>query len=175
MQLPSLYRKTGKRPDNVTLQAIPNGPRGINMTLRAMSRFVKEAKRQYPIRELALSLVRDLPSKDWRGQIHALHQYVRDDIRYVRDIRGIETLATPKITLEIGQGDCDDKATLLAALLESIGHPTRFVALAFSPGKFAHVLVETKVGKIWVPLETTENVNVGWSPPGVINRMVVWN
>lgn len=164
-----------QRPNNVTLQGIPEGPRGVNMTLRAMSRYVKQAKRQYPIRELALSLVQRNGQKDWFGEIRDIHAFVRDNIRYVKDIRGIETLATPEMTLKIGQGDCDDKATLLAALLEAVGHPTRFVALAFSPDQFAHVLVETKLGKKWIPLETTEPVEPGWYPPRVVNRMVVWN
>jgi len=159
----------------VTLQAIPNGPQGVYQTLRNMRRFVVQAKRQYPIRELALSLVSDKHQKDFTGEIRALHKFVRDNIRYVRDIRGIETVSTPAMTLSIGQGDCDDKATLLAALLETIGHKTRFVAVGFQPGQYAHVLVETKIGKRWIPLETTEPVNVGWYPPNVASRMTIYN
>ncbi len=53
-----------------------------------------------------------------------LHRFVRDNIRYIKDIRDVETVAYPDITLQQGQGDCDDKSVLLASLLESIGHPT---------------------------------------------------
>jgi len=159
----------------VTLQKIPDGPKGINQTLRVMRQFTRQGKRHYPVRDLALSLVRDIDNKNWFGEVQKLHHYVRDKIRYVRDIRGVETLATPDTTLKIGQGDCDDKSVLLASMLESIGHPTRFVALSFTPGVYSHVLVETKIGNKWIALETTEPVETGWFPPGVINRMVVYN
>jgi transglutaminase-like putative cysteine protease len=157
----------------VTLQAIPDGPAGIRQTLNIMRQFVKAGKLNYRFRQLALSLVKRNGQKDWFGEIRDLQHFVRDNIRYIKDIRGVETVATPDITLDMGQGDCDDKSVLLATLLESIGHPTRFVAVSFRPGQFAHVFVETKVGQQWIPLETTEPVEPGWYPKGVINRMVV--
>ncbi len=102
------------------------------------------------------------------AEIERLWRFVRDQIRYVRDVHGVETVQTPERTLQIGQGDCDDKATLLAAMLESIGHPARYVALAFQPSNFSHVLVETKVGRgpraTWIAMETTELKPFGWYP-----------
>ena len=159
-------------PTTATLQAIPEGREGIRQTLAAMARFAREGKKSLRVRETALNLVGMLPQKDWVGQVKHLHEFVKNRIRYVRDIEGVETLHTPDKLLEVGQGDCDDKATLLAAMLKSIGHPARFVAVGFRPGKFVHVYVETKIGSEWVPLETTEPVPVGWSPPGVVSRMV---
>ncbi len=104
-----------------------------------------------------------------------LHRFVRDRIRYVRDVRGVETLHTPLALLQLGQGDCDDKATLLACLLESIGHKTRFAAVGFEPGRLSHVLTEARIGARWCPMETTEPVDMGWYPPGVKSRMVIHN
>jgi len=140
-----------------------------------MRDFVREGKRQYPIRELALSLVRNNAQKDFLAEIKDLHAYVRDNIRYVRDIRGIETVSAPLITLQVGQGDCDDKAVLLGALLESIGHKTRFMAVGFKPGDLSHVLIQTKIGKRWISLETTEPVPMGWHPPNVRAKMILYN
>lgn len=159
----------------VTLQGIPSGASGVNATLRVMRQFTRAGKKHYPIRELALSLVKGLPQKDWLNEVKRLHAYVRDRIRYVRDINGVETVAIPQVTIEIGQGDCDDKSVLLASLLESIGHPTRFVAVGFAPNSYNHVLVETKIGTKWIPVETTEPVSVGWYPKNVVARMVVNN
>ena len=155
-----------------TLQAIPEGRAGVAATLAAMAKYAREGKKSLRVRQLALNLVQSLPPKDWRAQIVNLHAWVRDNIRYVRDIVGVETLHSPEKLLEIGQGDCDDKATLLAAMLLSIGHPVRFQAVGFKPGKFAHVYVETKHDNRWIPLETTEPVKAGWSPPGVVSRMI---
>lgn len=113
-----------------------------------------------PVRELALSLIRDLPGhKNWVGQIKRLHSFVQNRVQYVRDVRGVETIQTPLVTIEIRQGDCDDQSVLLAALLESIGHRTRFVAMKQNFfGPFVHVFTETKIGPKWYPLETTEKM-----------------
>lgn len=141
-----------------------------------MSRLVRQFKKNIQIRQLALSLISDLPGhKNWTGQIKRVHAYVRDSIQYVRDVRGVETLATPTKTLEFGQGDCDDQAVLLASLLESIGHPTRFVAIkATLLGPYVHVYTETKIGNNWYPLETTEKFEAG-RPMRSAARMVEHN
>lgn len=137
--------------------------------------MVNDSKKLLSIRQLALQLTGDLPQKDWRGEIERLHRFVRDKIRYVKDIRGVETVQMPVRTLEFGQGDCDDKSTLLASLLESLGHKTRFVAIAFAPDKFSHVFVEAKLGRGWIALETTEPKPAGWRPKTPHQRMVVHN
>lgn len=111
------------------------------------------------------------------AEIQALFQFVQNSIRYTRDIRGVETLQPADYVLSRRTGDCDDKGILLASMLEAIGHPTRFVALAFKPGKFSHVLVETRRShkNDWISLETTEPVRLGWYPPDVVNRLVIHN
>lgn len=159
-----------------SLAQIPDGVAGTKATLNIMRQFVREYKKSLPVRELALSLVRQVPGhKNWVGQIKALHRYVQNRIQYVRDIRGVETIATPLVTIQTGQGDCDDQAVLLASLLESIGHPTRFVAIKQNSfGPFVHVYTETKIGPRWIPLETTENMRPG-TPMRFASRMVVNN
>lgn len=162
----------------MTLQRIPSGRDGIKVTLQTMSRLARQFKKDPGIRELASQLVRDLPQYDGPGEVRALHAFVRDCIRYTGDIAGVETLQTPRVTLETGVGDCDDKSTLLAALLESINRKTRFVAVGFHPaGGHSHVLVEVRAGKSdrWVPLETIKPVEAGWRPAGIKRTMVCHN
>jgi len=154
---------------------LPPGKAGTIQTLKLMRQLVRKGKRNLVIRRLALKLTRRLAQKNWIDEVHALHRFVQFRIRYVKDIRGIETVHTAERTLEQGQGDCDDKSILLAALLESLGHPTRFVALAFMDGSFRHVLVETKIGQGWLSLDATEPHPTGWVPPGVSKRIVVYN
>jgi len=143
--------------------------------LRLMSQLVRTGKMSDIVRGMAANLVQDLPQKDWVGEVRRLFEYVRDSIRYVRDIRGVETLHTAERILEQGQGDCDDKSIILASLLEAIGHPSRLVAVGFKPGIFSHVFVETKIGSRWLSLETTEPVGMGWTPPDVKEKMVIYN
>ncbi len=140
-----------------------------------MSNLVKNYKKDLQIREHAMELVAHLPQKAWQAEIAALFVFVRDDIRYVRDVNNVETVATPVKTLEYGQGDCDDKSVLLASLLESIGHPTAFVAIGYSPDTFMHVYVQTRLNSGWVGLETTEPWPMGKRPSGLPYKMVWYN
>lgn len=155
---------------------LPTGADGTRATLRLMQDFVSRFKKNMTIRSAAVDLVSDLAPKDWSGEVRNVFNFVRDRIRYVRDIRGVETLQEPTATMDIGAGDCDDKSVLLASLLESIGHPTRFVAVGYTtPGNFSHVYVETKVGPKWIALDATMNVEAGWSPRTPVSRLIVHN
>lgn len=154
------------------LHQIPNGVEGIRKTLKIMSKVVKAYKASPAIRELALSLTRDLQQKSYKREVERIHAFVRDEIRYIKDIKGIETIQTPIQTLRLRSGDCDDKSSLAASLLESIGHPTRFVAVGFTPDSLCHVFVQTKIGKEWISVECTENVKLGWRPPKIKKVML---
>ena len=156
----------------VTLQALPDGVAGIKVTLAQMVKYAQAGRNSPPVRFLAEQIVRDVRPKSYTEEAQAIQQYVRDHIRYTRDIRGTETVSTPDQTISRGVGDCDDMALLASALLESIGHPTRFVAVGRQPNVFEHVLIETKIGNKWIPVETTENVPFGWYPPGMTARLV---
>lgn len=160
-------------PDFQTFIAeIPEGPEGVRATLQIM-RGIKNAYKKSPwVRNFANSLTLNLPQKSYFRQVERLFSFVQNQIRYVHDIAGVEMVQTPEVTLTRRSGDCDDKAVLLATLLESIGHPSRFVAVGFKPGKFSHVYVETKVGNAWIALDATEPHPPGWTPPNVKARMV---
>jgi transglutaminase-like putative cysteine protease len=172
-----MYLGTPESPQTESFLALlPSGPEGVKATLNIMRALVRAYKKIPTVRNFAATLVSRAPQKDYRSEVKALHEFVRDRIRYVRDIRGVETIQTPEKTLQLGFGDCDDKSTLLATLLEAIGHPTRFVAVSKSdPGTFTHVYVETRIGDKWIGLETTEPVAMGWKPRGIVARMVVNN
>lgn len=150
-------------PIRATLEALPEGVEGVRATLNLMARLARAGKKSLPVRLAAQQLTNHLPQKDWLAEVAELHRFVRDRIRYVRDVRGVETVQAPERTLQLKSGDCDDKATLLAALLESIGHPARFHAIGFRRGHFSHVFPETRIGRRWLALETTEPWEVGES------------
>jgi transglutaminase-like putative cysteine protease len=159
--------------------SIPAGRAGVIQTLRMMRGLVKHYKKNAAIRNRALELVNFAADKDYVGEIERVFRFVRDEIRYTLDINGVETLQTPEATLAIGHGDCDDKATLLAALLEASGHHTRFHAIGLAPGELSHVFVETLIGdNEWIALDPTElDAEVGWTPdgPDVRDRAIIYN
>jgi transglutaminase-like putative cysteine protease len=158
------------------LGELPPGEPGTRATLRAMRRLVDRFKTDSRVRDAARSLTQGLQPKAYAQEVHALFAFVRDGIRYLRDTHGVETLQTPVATLELEAGDCDDKSTLLAAMLESIGHPARFVAEGYrAPGAYEHVYVRTRIGNSWFSLDpTVQTATVGWSPPRrALARMVM--
>ena len=162
--------KAAKPEPQVRLQRIADGDAGTRETLKIMADFARAAVRNpaQTIRQRAISLFSGIPPRQFTSEIRALQAFVRDQIRYMRDPYGVELVQTPEKTLELGVGDCDDKSTLLAALLMASGHPSQFVAIGFDAGgPFSHVLVETKVGNRWLPLETIINKEPGWFPSGV--------
>ena len=112
--------------------------------------------------ELACDLTATLEPRDYTGEYQALHAYVRDNIRFVRDTSGIELVQTPVITLQFGAGDCDNKSTLLASLLLSIGHTCAFAVIKTESGSYwDHVYVEVNYNGAWIPLETVRPVDPG--------------
>lgn len=156
------------------LGSLPSGSAGTSETLRLMRELVLRYKTDTHLRGVTLGLVRHTRPKDWRGEVKAVFEYVRDHIRYVRDVEGVETLQTPPVTLDLEAGDCDDKSTLLATMLASIGHQSRFVATGYrQPGDYQHVYVEAAVDGGWLPLDATVAAPFGWRPRTPVSRMVL--
>ncbi len=141
------------------LRGLAAGAEGTRQTLRVMRELVREFKVHPSMRQLAKKIVQRCPSKNIRCEVGRLHAFVATRIRFVRDVAGVETVQAPDVTLRDRSGDCDDQAVLIGALLLSIGHPVRFIAVGFRAGQFSHVYAETPIGPDWVALETTMD---GW-------------
>lgn len=128
-------------------------------TLRWMARLAQEAQLDPRIRVLAEQIVGGLFAHDYLSEYVALLNWVRSHVRYLRDSIVVEQVKGPRVTVETGQGDCDDQATLLAALVGAIGGKARFVAGAFryvnGRPALSHVWTEAwePASKVWVILD----------------------
>ena len=155
------------------LGEIPDGIDGVRATLKAMRRLVLQYRVDPVIRQQAENIIRYVREKDYAGEAQAIHNWVRDNIRYTRDVNDVETLKPPPFILETRQGDCDDKALLTATLMESIGIPCMFVAIATEiPDEFTHVYTCALIGTRWIASDTTEQQPFGWEPGFVGGRIV---
>lgn len=159
---------------NGKLIEIPEGVAGIAATLDFMVHLTKEYRTNFAIRTLAEQIVASVPAKDYYGELHAIQNWVRANVRYTDDVNGIEMVKNPYLTAVTHSGDCDDMALLAGTLINSLGKPVRYVAIGSSePGIFEHVYVEAKVNRDrWIAVETTEPVNLGWQPEPQLARMV---
>ena len=154
------------------LHGIAGGPAGTRQTLRIMRDLVREWRVHPRLRQLAKKIVQPCPPKHAACEVKRIHAFVSNKIRYVRDVAGVETIQAPDVTLRDRCGDCDDQAVLVAAMLQSIGRPVRFIAVGFKPNKFAHVYTETPIGPDWAAVETTEQGwPVGRKPRGVAHMV----
>lgn len=152
------------KPGTLHRLKLASGPAGTRQTLKLMAALIKAGSQTLPIRERAVILTAGLRQKDYLAEARAVHAWVRDNVRYVRDIRGVETLHTAPRILAQRAGDCDDKTVLVGALLTSIGHRVRLVAVGFDGRGYSHVYPEAYIGRRWWPLETTEPWPFGQGP-----------
>ena len=142
------------------------GRAGIFHTLKLMRNLVNDFKSRLEMIQLATRLVGFVAPKDELGEVNELFLFVRDKVRYIRDVLHVETLATPTVTLARRAGDCDDKTTLLATLCESIGYPTHFVVAGYTdPKTFEHVYLQIFAAEQWINADPTEYKPLGWAPP----------
>lgn len=74
-----------------------------------------------------------------------------------RRVRFVETpiYTPPLMTWARGAGDCKSSATLLAALAEGVGCPSRLVAMGHDPSDPSHVCCQLKPLGAWLWAETT--------------------
>jgi hypothetical protein len=175
--------------NRVHRMVIPGGLGGVRRTLGIMVDVVRTFKTDLHVRTLAVNLVGGrvitlsngqqvrFPlrrPKDYFGELQTLHAFVRDHVRYTRDIACVETLQTPIQTLNVLCGDCDDKAILFNALAASIGFDTRFCAIGVRGEAFSHVMAQALLGDDYVNAETILTdppVPLGWEPPDMTLAM----
>lgn len=136
-----------------TLAPAPGGPAAPYHTLRMMRAAIERARVDPAIIQAAHEIVFLTPERDDAAEARAIFEYVRDHVRYVRDVYGLETLTTPGKVLQRKTGDCDDQTALLCAMLESIGYCTRLVMGAFDSHDFDHVYAQVLIGNEWVNVD----------------------
>jgi transglutaminase-like putative cysteine protease len=145
----------------VRLEVLPIGDAGTYRTVDVMKSLARAAQMNDTVRRLGESLAggngsavqRALRLRDWLAR-HFL---------FVRDPASVELLTTPGEQLrqiaDTGStyGDCDDAATLGAALAIAGGLPVRYVLYGFGPPPsfFSHVFVEIPTSAGAVDLDVT--------------------
>jgi hypothetical protein len=155
---------------------VPRGREGTLETARLIGELIAEGAKDFRVRQKAIQIFRQcgVEQKDKWGEIQALFEWVRNNIRYTRDIFQVETLHTARRLLELRAGDCDDMTILLGSLLKSTGHPVRLCLAGFRrrfPHLYSHIYPEVLIGKKWVAIDATMHHPIGWAPPAIWLRV----
>lgn len=143
------------------------------MTLGYMQRLAVEGSKDLEVRAAAIEALGRYaaPAHDSVAALAAVFRYVRDRIRFVHDPVGTQAIQSPRATLELGAGNCAQRATLLAAMARSIGIPSqlRFRVIAANPRfprSFSHVYVVASARGREIPLDPTYRENpMGYQYP----------
>src|SRR5271166_318189 len=131
--------------------------------------FLERSRRQPDdaVKAKAAELVRGKTND--MEKVKALYDYVSRNIRYVSLSFGLGRIQ-PHAASEVlanGYGDCKDKNTLLAALLQAIGIESSSVLISFerkldpdipAPSQFDHVITRAPVGGKDIWLDSTSGV-----------------
>lgn len=150
------------------------GDAGIARTIQYMTALANgnEGAAHPAVRVQAVDITRNVASRDYHAEIQAIFDWVKKNIRFRGEFK--EFLQSPVVTLELRAGDCDDHATLLAALLRTLGHRVRFRTVATGGGRdFTHVYLQVQDRRTgqWISLDTTvARSTLGWEPDNITRR-----
>jgi transglutaminase-like putative cysteine protease len=156
----------------IRIVRVPKGRRGTIVSAGLIAKLIREGSRDFYVRQRAIEIFRKAgaPPKDRWAEVCALFHWVRNNVRYTRDIFRMELLHTPRRMLELRAGDCDDMTILLGAMLVSTGHPVRLALTGFRrkrPHSYSHIYPEVNVRGNWIALDATMGEPIGWAPPAL--------
>lgn len=161
----------------IFLGLIPKGYRGTQATVAHVAALIKAGAKDFYVRQQAIDILlgQRVAPKDYLGEIRALFEWVRANVRYTRDPFRLELLHSARRMLELAAGDCDDMTILLGALLEAVGHPVRLVVVGPSsrrPRLFTHIHLEVRHQDRWIPLDPTMPHPMGWAPRTPVRQVI---
>jgi transglutaminase-like putative cysteine protease len=97
----------------IYLGQIPKGYAGTRKTVGYIIGLIKEGAKDFDVRQIDILFQHAVRPKDYLGEIRALFEWVKNNVRYTRDIHRVELLHTARRMLELRAGDCDDMTILL--------------------------------------------------------------
>lgn len=155
---------------------VPRGKTGTLRTAKIIAKMVQQGAKDFYVRQKAIEIFRnyDVKAKNRMGEVSALFDFVKRNIRYTRDIFRVELLHSARRMLELRAGDCDDMTILLGAMLMSTGHPVRLILAGFRPNRphaYSHIYPEVNVRGRWIAVDATMDKPIGWAPPVLWKRI----
>lgn len=115
-----------------------------------MRQLARSRAKEPAIRALAMNIIQQagVASHNYRDEALAIGRYIQANMRYLRDIDGVEQLQDPMLMLQSLQkgnamGDCDDMSLMIATLLISIGAQPYFRTVRYkgAMGPYNHIYV----------------------------------
>lgn len=156
------------------VEKLPPGNAGIERTVaRVREQILRGIENPY-IRNLAVEIVKTagVPSHDVEGEVAAVFNWVRGNVRYTKDPTRVELLPSAENVAKIGAEDCDGFTILIASLLGALGRETRLRVVGELPGNPTHIFPEIHLKGGWKALDATpKNLRGGQVPKFAADRV----
>jgi hypothetical protein len=109
-------------------------------------------------------------ARDDLGELRAIYEFVKRNVRYTGDITFKDTFQSALRTLEMGGGDCDDHGELVAVIGAENGYQPKWRITSNTGASWDHIYCLLGVPKHrptrWIALDTTLPGNrFGQEPP----------
>lgn len=148
------------------MQALGTGDAYAYRTAQAVRKLALGAQFDPYVVNWAREIVGTVPERDYEGYCRAIREFLSRHTYFIRDVRDADNIDTPADQLanieETGRtsGDCDDIATLGAALALCVGCNVRLKLIAFvdNDAPFEHIYAECQgvPGGRWWDLDVTK-------------------
>jgi len=160
----------------------------IDERLAGVARQMMKSLRDPRVRQLAVKIVSrrrrtpdeangdggwSIAERDYWNEVKAVFNWMRANVRYIRDMATIDTFAVAMRTIEAHGGDCDDYTIALGALLMSIGYTVRMKTIQTKDSEdWNHIYLQVGLppGKAtrWRTLDASVAQPAGWEAPASI-------
>ncbi len=147
--------------------------KATDQTIAAMIAFVHNSDRTQLVHRLATFLASRAPRRDYLAQLRQVYDFIVEHVQFKRDTAGVgDHVRHPdQLISEISEfgmtaADCDDVATLGAALVRAMGFPA--IITVVSPaavGPFVHVYFGAEYNGMRVAMDPQERIPFGQDPP----------
>ena len=114
-----------------------------------MRKIILDGSRDKGIVMRTRQVIEGCAPRDYARQLVTIRDWLAGHFRFVRDPQGTECLELPQTLMamiekrSVATGDCDDAATLSAAMCKAVGFPVALRIVAFYSPKSAYQHVYT--------------------------------
>ena len=183
MHLPT-HQAIGEAQASLHEAEIGYGDSAIEQTVQKMAQIIRLSSKNPLVREWARTILAGIQVNQRYDEAQAIHNFVRDHVRYTRDPHGWEYIQTPPVILSgIREylrnraarpiGDCDDMTVLSLSLMRAVGFPVIIKTVAYGK-RFSHVYGMVFVDGKWIITDTVRPDKwFGWEAPGVTRVMEI--
>jgi hypothetical protein len=173
-------------PGGISRYELPPGHAGSIHTAERIRDLIKEGTASWEMRQFVMRLLRNVPEKDTRAEIQAIHEWVRNNLIYRKDPVGIDlVIGAPKQLEMIRNGisgfDCDDMVVFEGTMLRIAGVPVDLVIIKGnprSPEMWSHIYLvayDVKTGQaIYLdPIMKGPQFPAGWEAPKFFEKKII--